>query len=93
MFDLVPPEAQPLERRERQLAMMFSGSYGFITPSAVPTNSDRVTPKINCFVTTRRRILARSQPLAIPSGYANGVKSLSPGLPSPDGYPGTIPPT
>ena len=25
--------------------------------------------------------------------YANGVRSFSPGLPSRDGYPGTIPPT
>ena len=34
MFDLEPPEAQPLEWRERRLALRFSGAYGFMTPSS-----------------------------------------------------------
>ena len=51
LLGLASSKARPIERRARRLAILGVRSYGFMTPSAVPPSSNRVTPKTNCFVT------------------------------------------
>ena len=82
LFDLERSKAQRFERRERRPAMRGGGSNGFMTRPAVPANSDRVTPKANCFVTnpppagfqveTAASLPTRSRPQTSPKPWPGG---------------------